>query len=472
MRHPAAALVLFLVGALAPCPVFADTPAPWIELLLPRTELTETENALTRWRSLLPSLFPSDRALAEALVDLSSPLTPAPDAALHAWLDTVQPVLAQTSLRPGERLQLPRLHGPETPFPDHQPLRQLATLRVIALKAAWAAGRHEEAVSLALENLALSRELLATQEGLIPLINASGIWQVSLDGVYWLARQPDLTPAHAAALQTALFRDQSLVVTALNRAFRGEFTFFTQVVVNRLPRTRDPELILSGIGSLGMTPPQPPDEDEPRLAVATREIFDPETTLQAASEDVHDWLKAFSATSRHPRGLTATRTYPRLLRYAREIPALLRYATQDDPPTPEQLIAANAELATVENPVGKLFLIITTSQWEPLSASVFRREAQRSALTGLLAWRRLGHPAPWRDLVTAGLLAEPPADPFSTEPLRYKLTPPAIWSVAADGTDDGGAGDGENLGQPDDLTWPLPKPTAAVTSTRSSTLAR
>lgn len=454
MRHPAAALVLFLTGALAPCPVLAEPPAPWRQLLLPRTELAEADNALPRWRPLLPSLFPSDPTLSEALVDLSSPLTTAPGPGMRAWLATVQPVLSQTTFRTGEHLQLPPLRGPETPFPDHNPLRQLAVVRVVALKAAWADGHRDEALALALHNLALSRELLASQEGLIPLLNASGIWQVSLDGVYWLARQPDLAPAQAAALQTALFRDQDLAVAALSRAFRGEFTFFTHLVIDRLPRTRDPELLLSGIGSLGMTPPQPPDEGEPRLAVPARDIFDPEATLQAAAADVRGWLAAFSTTSRHPRGLSATHTYPRLLGYARELPALLRYASQEEAPTPEQITAANAELASLDNPVGKLFLIITTSQWEPLSLSVFRREAQRAALTGLLAWRRLGRPAPWKELLTAGLLAEPPADPFSSAALRVDLNAGRIWSVGGNGTDEGGAGDGENIGQPDDLVWP------------------
>jgi hypothetical protein len=453
MCHPAAFLLL-IAGLLTPFQALADETPVWRELVLPRSELADSDNALTRWRPLLPALFPTDTALSDALIDLSSPLTPAPDGDMRTWLDTVKPVLSQATLRPGEHLQLPPVNGPETPFPDHQPLRQLATVRVVALKAAWAHGHQDEAVSLALQNLALSRELLTTQEGLIPLLNASGIWQVTLDGVYWLTRQPDLTTTQAATLQTALLRDQSLATVALNRAFRGEFTFFTQVVVDRLPRTRDPELLLSGIGSLGMTPPQAPAEGEPRLAIATRDIFDPEATLQAASEDLRGWLNAFSTTSRHPRGLGATHTYPRLLGYAREIPALLRYASQDEPPTPAQLTAANTEIATVENPVGKLFIIITTSQWEPMSQSVFRREAQRSALTGLLAWRRIGKPAPWRALITAGFLAEPPVDPFSTEPLHYKLTPPAIWSVGANGTDESGAGDGENLGQPDDLTWP------------------
>ena len=452
---PRSALALLFLGIVGQLWGAAEAPAPWRELLLERIELADSENALVRWRPFFPLLQPEDPAVTELLTDLSSPLSPAPvDPRVHAWLASLEPLLTKTTLDKKNRIQLPRIHGPETPFPDHQPLRQLAIARVIAMKAAWAGSRPDDALALALENLKLSRELLSSQEGLIPLLTASGVWQISLDGVYWLARQPDLTAQQAAALQTALLGDHRLAATALARAFRGEFTFFTHLVVERLPRTRDPELLLSGIGSLGMVASEPPVDADRHLVIAPRDIFNIEATLQAAAEDTRGWVTAFNTTGRHPRGLTETHTHPRLLSFAREIPALLRYATQDAPPTPEQITAANAELATVENPVGKLFLIITTSQWEPISISIFRREAQRSALTGLLAWRRHGRAAPWKELITAGLLPEAPTDPFSSDPLRYKLTPPLIWSTGSNGTDEGGAGDGENLGQPPDLTWP------------------
>jgi hypothetical protein len=451
---PRPVFALLLIGVLGPL-LAAEPPAPWRELLLERNELADSDNALVRWRPLYPAIQPEDPSIIHGLADLDSPLTPAPTSAnILAWLATVEPALLQTKLHPEDRLQFPRIHGPETPFPDHQPLRQLAVARVVAMKTAWADARADDAIALALENLKLSRALLRTQEGLIPLLSTSSIWQVSLDGVYWLARRPDLTPAQAATLQAALLGDQRLAADALARAFRGEFTFFTHLVVERLPKTRDPEMLLSGIGSLGMAPAEPPLDIERQLTVATRDILDIDATLQASAEDVRGWVNAFQTSTHHPRDLSETHTYARLSGYAREIPALLRYATQDAPPTAAQIAAANAELATVENPVGKLFLIITTSQWEPLSISVFRREAQRSALTGLLAWRRLGHPATWHELIEAGLLATPPTDPFSSEPLRYKLTPATIWSVGVNGTDDGGAGDGENLGQPPDLVWP------------------
>jgi hypothetical protein len=183
--------------------------------------------------------------------------------------------------------------------------------------------------------------------------------------------------------------------------------------------------------------------------------LDREATLQAAADDVQGWVDAFTAASRHPRGLSITHTGARLEGYAREIPALLRYATQDAPATAEQIAAVDAEVARAKNPVGKLFLIITTSQWGPVSASLFRREAQRSALTGLLAWRRLGRPATWKALVTAGLLPAAPADPFSTTALHFDLVAPRLWSVGPNGINEKGEGNGENPGRPLDLVWPL-----------------
>lgn len=456
MPRPVLAL-LFLCVSGAAFASDSESPAPWRELLLERTELADSANALMRLRPLYETWTPADPQLAEELTAMSSPVSAAsPGPGLLAWLGNATDSIAQARLQPGEFIQLPRIHGPETPFPDHQPLRQLTTVRIALMKTAWLAGESTAALDLALENLALSRALLTSQEGIVPLLNATGIWQLSLDGVYWLARQPDLSASQAARLQLALLRDERLASDALVRAFRGEFTFFTHLVVERLPRTRDVELLLSGISSLGMAPPAPPADGEPRLSIPpeVREPFDRETTLQSAADDVRGWTAAFAATDRHPRGFNERHTRRRLHAYATEIPSLLRYASDETPVTHAHIATIDAEIAAVKNPVGKLFLIIATSNWEPLSVHVYRRETQRRALTGLLAWRRFGQPAPWKDLVTAGLLTEPPADPFSTEPLHLKLTPPVIWSIGPNGIDDGGAGDGDNVGQPPDLVWP------------------
>lgn len=456
--RPRAFLILLLWGA-GLLRAFAGVPLNdgWRTLLLPRTELPAAANALVRWRPDFPRLFPDVTQISDQLSDESSPLAPLPakSTALDLWLNSLRPTLARLRLQPGESLQPLPLRGPETPFPDHQPLNQLALVRFALLRAVWRDQRPEEALVLALDNLALARALLATQEGIVPALNATGVWETALDGAYWLARQPELTPAQASLLQADLSRDSALAMLALERAFRGEFTFFTRLVADRLPRTHDPELLLSGIGSLGMAPPEVPEPGEFRLGISARNPFDREATLQAAADDVRGWINALARTGRHPRTLATTHTGARLQSYASEIPALLRYASSELPPTSRQIAAADTEIATVDNPVGKLFLIITTTQWAPVSVHVFKREAQRRALIGLLAWCRFGRPATWNELIAAGLLASAPADPFTHAEMRSNTSNrPRLWSAGVNGTDEGGGGDGDNSGRPDDLTWP------------------
>lgn len=457
MRRPLAFVLLLVLGA-GPT-VRSEVPYNdgWRTRLLVRTELAPGTNVLTRWRPLFPQLFPEDPLITEMLLAEASPLSapPSDPARLSSWLHTLLPALATLRPLPGESLQPLPVRGPETPFPDHQPLRQLALVRNAALKAAWRDHRPDEALTLALDNLALARSLLATQEGIVPAINATSVWEIALDGVYWLVRQPELSPVQASSLHANLEGDRDLVVLALERAFRGEFTFFTRLVADRLPHTHDPELLLSSIGSLGMAPPEAPEPGEPRLGISEHNPFDREATLQAAADDVQGWISVIARTRRHPRTHYTVQTHARLHAYAREIPALLRYASSETPPTTRELAAIDTEIATVANPVGKLFLIITTTQWAPISAHVFKREAERRALIGLLAWRRLGRPASWDDLMAAGLLTTPPADPFGDAPLCLDTkNRPRIWSVGVNGTDDGGPGNGDNTGRPPDFTWP------------------
>jgi len=450
-------LLLVLLGILA-TGCTHRTSEGWEKQVLIRAQLPPERNALTYWRPHFAQLFPEDPAVVETLNRLSSPLespAPADTTALNPWLALLAPAWSDLSLREGDSLQLPPITGPETPFPDHQPLRQLALVRLGLLKITWSEGRSADAVTLAIENLRLARAFLNAQEGLIPLIQATGVWQLALDGVYWIARQETLSREDAGRLQSELSADETLASQALIRALRGEFTFFTRLVLARLPETQDVNLLLSSISSLGIAEPEAPRPGELRLATPTKNPLDRDATLQLAASDITDWTHVL-ATQRHPRGFYALHTQKRLQAHAAEIGAFLSYAIEDIPPTTERIKAADTILARVKNPVGKLFLVITTSQWEAFSAHVYRREAQRSALTGLLAWRQLGQPADWHALIAGRVLSAAPADPFSSGSLQLDLDPlhPRIWSVGLNGLDDGGAGSGENTGYPLDLAWP------------------
>ncbi|AHF91974.1 hypothetical protein OPIT5_18850 [Opitutaceae bacterium TAV5] len=458
-RRPVAGLLVTVLISLVPvlCPALRAAETVPDDMALPRAEVPDAQNALVRWRAHFPALQPGNDGISGLLIDHLSPLRPAvadPDALL--WLDGVRPIIGELGLRDGEVLQLPRIEGPDTPFPDHAPLYQVAVIRANLARRAWAAGDRPGALKLARENLDFARAFLRAQEGVIAMIKASGVWQVSLDTVYWLARQP-LTADEAASLQADLEADAALARETIARGFRGEYTFFYKTVIGRMPQTRDADLLLSSLASLAMHPPTPVAPDEQHLALPPegREPLDREATLRAGAEDIRGYLRVIERTGRFPRGYHTGHTAVALSAWLRELGGFYTYATDEGPFLPSVLAEANAAVLHSENPVGKLFLVLNTPQWEPLMVSIFRREAQRAALAGMLAWRRNGQPAAWDVLVRKGLLAAEPVDPFGNgEPLRSDLQKPRIWSVGIDGVDNGGFGNGENVGQPDDLVWP------------------
>ena len=362
--------------------------------------------------------------------------------------------LDQFTLAKGETFVLPAIHGPETPFPHHQPLRHVASARTLSVRLALATGDQATALRLARENLAHARATLLSQEGILPLIHATGVWQCALDGVHALARSPALSPADARALLDEMQADARLIRIALDRALRGEYFHVYKVVVERMPKTDDPDLALSGVSTLGMAPAEPLPAGEIGLGLTKHTLLDPDATLSAYQADLTPYLAAFSESSRLPRGLYFRTTTTKLAGYRKELGAFYDYAGGEGALTLDFALRARAALEATPNPIGKLLAVYLTPQWEMLIVSSLRREAQRSALAGLLAWRIHGRPAPWEEIVAAGILASAPADPFSDGQLRCDTVANArVWSVHVDGEDDGGERVEGNTGIPPDLVW-------------------
>jgi len=422
-------------------------------------------DALPRWRAAFESFTARDTH--DDLFETESADTPSPALPPETFA-RLENSLAPFALLPGETLRLPRLHGPETPFPDHQPLRRLASLRTNLARAALAAGDRPRALALVETNLAQARATLREQSGLIPLIHAQGVWQCALDGVHALAADPGLAPDEARALLRDLEADAGLASLALTRALRGEFEDVYRVVVERIPATDDPDLLLSAVSMLGMDTPVPLAPGEIGLGLTEHPLLDVPATLAAYEADLAPYLAALARETRLPRGLYARTTAVTLAAHRNELGAFFTYACGELPPGLPEHARARADLLATTNPGGKLLAVLLTPAWEPLIASALRREAQRSALCGLLAWRIHGAPADWDTLVAAGVLAAPPADPFAdpAAPLRCELRDrPRVWSVHLDSRDDGGVPVEGNVGQPDDLVWLLhPVPIAPAAS--------
>jgi hypothetical protein len=96
----------------------------------------------------------------------------------------------------------------------------------------------------------------------------------------------------------------------------------------------------------------------------------------------------------------------------------------------------------ITNPIGRI-MQCSRAVLMASDRSVFESRTGREAVRALVAVKIFEHrkgqlPASLRDLVDQHLLDSLPMDYFSGEPLKYSQTRRVIWSVGANGIDDGG----------------------------------
>ncbi len=100
------------------------------------------------------------------------------------------------------------------------------------------------------------------------------------------------------------------------------------------------------------------------------------------------------------------------------------------------------ERLDMENAIGRIFYLIITPAMESTSQSVLKRIAEQDLLRLWLALRRYerqqGRFPDSLDALVPDFLDAIPLDPFDGKPLRYDAALKRIWSVGADGRDEGG----------------------------------
>ena len=162
-------LTAVLLFSACSSPASRKTAAPSLSLIAPARPIGD--DVLPRWRTAFDEFGAALGPIEAPLIPSESADSPLPEIT-PAELAPALALLDRFVLAPGETLVLPSIHGPETPFPDHQPLRQIATLRTVQARLALAAGNLPEASALVRQNLAQARATLATEEGIIPMIHA------------------------------------------------------------------------------------------------------------------------------------------------------------------------------------------------------------------------------------------------------------------------------------------------------------
>jgi hypothetical protein len=361
---------------------------------------------------------------------------------------------------PGDRVELPVVHGPETPFPDHHAIRQLFQLSALRVRTLEWQGEREAAVEQALVMTRNLAAFLKSQEGVLSLIAATGYAGFTWETVYWLARRDDLSATDARRLIAALADHDGLTLIARERAYRGELEHVFKVIIDRLPATGGVSELLDGISTLGMGEVEKPEIDP--FGEFPPDLLKPAETLELYGGLLEPYLAALRAADWHSPG---TLNLPVAAAFRRWLEELGAFGTMvlggEDDPEGEAMEAVRSALGAADNPFGKLAIILLFPPFERISESTFRREAERQgavALLGLRIFQREANqpPAGWDDLVEAGALSRPPRDPFTGDPLRLGHDPLRVWSVHVDGADQGGKSDGLNSPDSEDLVWFAP----------------
>jgi hypothetical protein len=330
-------------------------------------------------------------------------------------------------------LQSPLLRLP-LELPNFAPMRRLAILKLERAKARLRAGDSQGAIQDLQGLLRYARLFEAGDGGLIHLLVGVAIDGFAMAGARAYAAHPNADePSLNALLESVVLNEHNLsAVTA--QAWQVEFNCVAVRVAE--------QVFNDGVGLPGGIPEWFFGTGS-ESARAGRIVFaghpnalDPRETLQLASERVAAMVEAAQKDVGRP---------------VTDLDAKLRVELAAWPDRWNISVRAarkvRAEMAAVDNPVGKWWALQEVSPWWTYldNVSLFRAIARGTST--LLALRlyelRTGElPATLTDLVSEGILATPPVDPYSGRPLGYHKIARAVWSVGPEEGPNGGAGCG------------------------------
>lgn len=127
--------------------------------------------------------------------------------------------------------------------------------------------------------------------------------------------------------------------------------------------------------------------------------------------------------------------------------------------TAEEVRMLRESWKSLKNPAGR-YLVSMNLSLSGLTAVSFKARAEREITRAIMALRvwsarhRGVYPGSLHDVVTAGIVKTDPWDRFADKPLHYDHKRLLVWSVGANGRDDGGIGQPGRASQKDlDYVW-------------------
>ncbi len=443
-------------------------PAIPAELQYHRVELPSEDNAVIDWLKAVPLRQPlSEPAKTRVRVAWTPgarPLPPEDWAPVEAWLRANAEALRliEDSLR-RKQAQWP-VRGPDEVQPELLLLPELAKARLAQADVFARTGQPAKAVDSLLGTLRLGQLAASGGGALIHYLVGSAIRSLALQGMQRLAGERDVPAAELRRLLDGLpsLDDEPDTYT---QTIRVEFTDYIVKAIDPDKFARDwTEAYRKNPNIMALLVPEEmqrafPIFLTPALVAGHPHAYDHAAAVRRAIPHFQRFLRNARATwkAQESDPDDQAETMHRFLEAAEPVLEPVK-----GEPLPLSRAAADRireAYNAFDNPLGRL--LEAKPDFIDLSARrVFQARVEHEATRAILALRihqlqRGALPVRLEELVELKLLPAPPPDGFSGGSLHYDRARKRLWSVGADGEDDGGESPAEGRWQQDDAVWLL-----------------
>lgn len=440
-------------------------------------EVPPSRNAYVTWTDAAalivePALYSVRRRFEELAAD--APYTPGPLArAVAGWLARNEPALLR--LEEGLSCEGCRFRPPagEAGSVDRSAdLRRLAAMKFVRGKHRLAGGNVSGALSDFRDLLHLGRTVLEGDGAVLYFLAGASISEMGLRGLWLVSASPGID--ESTVVDTVrMAGGMPGLWPALRRALEAEFREYGLAYLAGLPE--DKEALAAAFTEEGQEPARfrvmlasvaCPDGSTPAGDALMRERFarlidlhprplDRAATVRAAVDEYMALLRAVDGGWSDCRArLVDIRDARRS--FAASYPAIARHLQG------EATDADKKALRRIDNPLG-ILLVASAMHVSDVLVRAPKLEALHiaagtAAAVRIFRERRDTWPSDLRSLVEDEILDRVPVDPFDGLPLRYSASRKRLWSVGADGRDDGGTGSDATRWSAPDAVWTLDSP--------------
>lgn len=348
---------LIVTALLAVRVVIAGESGDWKHVMVLPAPVDGPANAWLRWQGALESVAQMQVDDLAALEDDASPRA-------GELVDRYRDAILSFTLRDGERVSLPRPVGPEGALSEVGSLPRLARLAAVRMRGQWRSGDRAGALTTTMDLVRVGADLCDDACSVVGFLAALGVLEAGIESMHWILASDELDGDERARARRLLDEADRAVIDGVANALRGEFRLVFQVILERMPQTRDPGLLLVRFSTLGLDEAAEEPGSVGFASVAQGQVLlDVPATLDIYGGALARFITDYTAERRwKPERFRGP--WEELVRlWQSEIGPLAHHAFHREigDASIEERRAIEGQLSVVPNSFGKLLLIMTVA---------------------------------------------------------------------------------------------------------------